>query len=52
MDITMKQKNVVTENNTAKTIIDGQSSTTNQVTTKVEGPEKTVSDADETKRNR
>lgn len=41
-------KNVVTENNTAKTIIDGQSSTTNQVTTKVEGPEKTVSDADET----
>lgn len=40
-------KNVVTENNTAKTIIDGNSSTTNQVTTKVEGPEKTVSDADE-----
>ncbi|RHU08013.1 isopeptide-forming domain-containing fimbrial protein [Lachnospiraceae bacterium AM25-27] len=42
-----ESKNIVTENNTAKTIIDGNSSTTNQVTTKVEGPEKTVSDADE-----
>lgn len=41
-------KNVVTENNTAKTIIDGTTNTTNEVTTKVEGPEKTVSDTDET----
>lgn len=41
-------KNVVTENNTAKTTIDSKTSTTNQVTTTVEGPKKTVSDADET----
>lgn len=41
-------KNVVTENNTAKITIDSKTSTTNQVTTTVEGPKKTVSDADET----
>lgn len=43
-----ESKNVVTENNTAKTTIDSKTSTTNQVTTTVEGPEKSVSDADET----
>lgn len=43
-----ESKNVVTENNTAKTTIDSKTSTTNQVTTTVEGPKKTVSDADET----
>ena len=48
MCIRDRTKNVVTENNTAKTTIDSKTSTTNQVTTTVEGPKKTVSDADET----
>ena len=40
--------NLVTETNKAKTNVDGDVKDTNHVTTKVEGPEKTVSDSDET----
>lgn len=41
-------KNTITENNSAKTVIDGKNLPTNQVTTIIEGPKKTVSDQDET----
>ena len=41
-------ENIVTEENSAKTNIDGVIKNSNNVTTKIEGPEKTVSDADET----
>lgn len=41
-------ENIVTETNTAKTNVDGEIKNTNKVTTKIEGPEKTVSDSDET----
>lgn len=40
--------NIVAVTNKAKTNVDGDVKDTNQVTTKVEGPEKTVSDSDET----
>lgn len=41
-------ENIVTEENSAKTNVDGVIKNSNNVTTKIEGPEKTVSDADET----
>ena len=42
-------ENTITENNSAKTIIDGKNLPTNQVKTNIEGPKKTVSDQDESK---
>ena len=41
-------ENIVTEENSAKTNVDGVIKNSNNVTTKIEGPEKTVSDADGT----
>ena len=41
-------ENTITENNSAKTIIDGKNLPTNEVKTIIEGPKKTVSDQDET----